>query len=730
MRRPRRFRRLGGSKKARTLASCPRCLKNTKIVACVVGMILLWPVQADGRSHSRHAARHIQSDQYVISFKEQLGLTSDITLSTDSTSASLTFYCESGWKPSPGSQLHLIIEHSPDLDGNRSFLSVSLNYGILRSLRLDPQNQRQTEVIIQLPSEQLKLDNELVFSVEQYPAAGASKAGLRTVIQNESYILIQTERNEQNLDLALLPSPIIDPYSYRPRKMSVLLPAQMSLETLEATALLVANFCARASQKPVEIEPVRSVEGAEAPLLIVGTPVEQPYLRGLQPRLPFVIHGGPVNAQIRMKNGGMLTGSEGVVGLLITKSEANSLPVMLVTAGSPVGVLTAARNLLNPELRFNGKFARISADYTPSAKKSREWKGFLPPSIRFKLSDLGYTNLKIGPQNDFSLAVSLNATPDTRFLGYGHEVNLFFRLNPEAGDPDTEVSVLWNNALVKKALLREIVTGSVASISAKLPADLLKTSNLLRIVWRGSLHGASKGPAAWLLAQSEFYLPRIYAAELPDLALLQFHLYPFSLSADLSDTILLLPNQPSLALLPAVLELSSILGRLAPSEHLAFRVRRHADLTERDKDRFHFISLNIENTEDSPERIFPGWKPLPRMRSMKGAPSVREAFSPWHPRRYVLSISDSSASALRGAIRQVFQESNLKQLRGDAALLGSEIVSLRATRRERVQEASPLTQVEAWLRVNWLALPLILTAVSGLLFLALRLMLSYYRKGR
>jgi hypothetical protein len=43
-------------------------------------------------------------------------------------STTVRFNCESTWKPTGGA-LHLFIEHSPDLDGSRSFLSVTLNYG-------------------------------------------------------------------------------------------------------------------------------------------------------------------------------------------------------------------------------------------------------------------------------------------------------------------------------------------------------------------------------------------------------------------------------------------------------------------------------------------------------------------------------------------------------------------------------------------------------------------------
>src|SRR5262249_10499884 len=85
--------------------------------------------------------------QYSIQFKEQLKIPNDLKLTGGQSVLSVSFKCEATWKPAPGSALHLFIYHSPDMDANRSFLSVSLNYGVLRSLRLDEDNQSTTEVL-------------------------------------------------------------------------------------------------------------------------------------------------------------------------------------------------------------------------------------------------------------------------------------------------------------------------------------------------------------------------------------------------------------------------------------------------------------------------------------------------------------------------------------------------------------------------------------------------------
>src|SRR5215471_8673985 len=154
------------------------------------------------------------SGQYSIQFRDQLKIGNDLRLTGARSSSSVRFMCEVTWKPAAGSALHLFIRHSPELDGGRSFLSVSLNYGVLRSLRLDEHNQSVTEVVVPLPPEMLKPENEIVFSAEQFP--GSHNSGeLWTAIQPSSFINVQYEESRPVLDLRLLPSPILDSRSYR-----------------------------------------------------------------------------------------------------------------------------------------------------------------------------------------------------------------------------------------------------------------------------------------------------------------------------------------------------------------------------------------------------------------------------------------------------------------------------------------------------------------------------------
>ncbi len=167
-----------------------------------------------------------------------LGLARGLRLAGQRTSRFVAFDCESASRPVAGSELRLALEHSPDLDPDRSFLSITLNYGVLRSIRLDADNRGPAEIAIPLPPELLKRENRLVFSVEQWPRAGAGAEAVWTSIGARSELVVPYERTAFPRDLSLLPAPLLDRYSYRPQTLEVLAPARPGADTLEAAALL------------------------------------------------------------------------------------------------------------------------------------------------------------------------------------------------------------------------------------------------------------------------------------------------------------------------------------------------------------------------------------------------------------------------------------------------------------------------------------------------------------
>jgi hypothetical protein len=646
--------------------------------------------------------------QYQIQFREHLQVSDDLKLTGAQASSSLRFLCESSWKPISGSTLHLFIDHSPSLDGSRSFLSITLNYGILRSVRLDDHNQATTEITIPLPPEMLQSENEIVFSVEQFPGATGAKE-IWTSIKPSSFISIQYEEDHPALELRRLPAPIVDIHSYRPKVLSVLLPARPSSQTLEGTAALIANYAAKLGDE-VTVRAVHSIDAVSGPLLIAGTPEEQP-IRLLEDQLPFRFFR--VGKEIRLGNKqGPFDSAEGVIAL-IERPGRTFTPILLATGNSTQAVSRAIRRLIEGHFEESGAFLRVPQDVQIVFQPRRQWRGFLPSDDHFTLAQMGLRELKFDSQNNFSLSVPIRATPDVEFLEYGHQTTLRFRFDADAGIEHTALNVDWNGSSLGRFDSNDFSAGSIVSVHLKIPGHLLRQQNVLKLTWHGLSGTQGRDTAAWLLPSSEFDLPRDYKSDLPDLGLLRSGLFPFSSRADLSDTIIVLPEDVASETTAALFEFAGLLGRLVPGDRFAFRVKRANEVDAQTRDSSNIIAFRIdESPKDS--------------RAKKALATVQESVS--NADRSRLNITSSSPAGLRAAIGTIFSEAVLNRLNGDTAYIYAEgPSSFKTTPVRQVSEYSYSTHLQAWLRENWIALPLILTMVSCLLFVGVRLALVQYK---
>jgi hypothetical protein len=152
-------------------------------VAFVLALTLTLPLIGQVRSPKKEECR------YEIRLEAAMAANEPVRLAGKSRTDSIVFYAERKRLPAAGSALHLFLRHSPDLDGTRSFVSVSLNYALLRSLRLD--YGAETEIVIPLNSDLLKDKNELLFSVQQLPRPGIGSPQLWTEIGSRSFVLVR-----------------------------------------------------------------------------------------------------------------------------------------------------------------------------------------------------------------------------------------------------------------------------------------------------------------------------------------------------------------------------------------------------------------------------------------------------------------------------------------------------------------------------------------------------------
>src|SRR6185369_683082 len=235
----------------------------------------------------------------------------DIELAEPRGFAHVDFFMEPGTRPGPGSSLRLVFEFSPDLDG-RSFLSVSLNQGLLRSVRLDPGRGTGGELEIPIPEAMLQPSNHLVISVEQ---AASRNARAWTRILARSSLSLASERVPVPWSLADLPAPLLHRRTYGERRLAVVLPSDPSAATVESMALAIADLSRRVAPQTISLTFVARIAEATAPVLMVGTPREQPDLRDLGFPRPLRLPPA-TSAPALTFDGNRITDSTGVLALV------------------------------------------------------------------------------------------------------------------------------------------------------------------------------------------------------------------------------------------------------------------------------------------------------------------------------------------------------------------------------------------------------------------------------
>jgi hypothetical protein len=262
------------------------------------------------------------------------------------------------------------------------------------------------------------------------------------------------------------------------------------------------------------------------------------------------------------------------------------------------------------------------------------------------------------------------------------------------------------------------------SIRIPIPVDALRPVSVLQLVLRGVPESVNQ--PAKLLAATRFYIPHDYEAALPDLSLLDSGFYPFSITPDLSDTIVLVPERVDHEVFGMLVAFSAALGRVVPSTQLHLRVRRLGEVTSEERSSSNFIFLRRIRTDPPPEAVFASW-PIWQGSVPRFGAVVQEAISGWNSSRFAMTVSVAPGDGA-GQVRRAFGGPAFASLSGDIAFVdGVNVIAHSLTRKRIFRDVSYLRRMEAFFIGRWFALPLVVTVISVVLFAGLRIGLGNYR---
>lgn len=652
------------------------------------------------------------------------------------------------WKIASAKAL-LRYQHSPSLLSQRSFLTLRLNNTSIGSIALDRSAAEIGEAVFEIPTSLIQDFNELSMVAEQHTSetcTNPSDPSLWTEILPDSKIVFEFQPQPTTLDLGLYPYPFIDNLSLDPTRLSYITPASDSDEWLTSLARFQTSIGRMTEFQTLETQVIEEVDDLTwgDRLIVIGTPTEQPLLDELE--LPFPIE----NNQILDGNNQPLPGEVGV--LMLTTVQDGSVPVLVVSGNSSIGVAKAAQNLVQINARdiVAGQAAIIDRVEDVPSPDARNWPGYLPTENSFQLSDLtipggqSFREITVHGAKAPMVQANFRALPDDRF-SRGSTMTLHYSHSPQVNPRTSTVEVLLDNVAIGSKRLSNRNADAKKTFKINLPGNLIRTDSVLSVRFNlnpreSEFCGLSTDDQLWgrVYGDSNFDLKRGNVVTLPDLELFKTG-YPLTAPQDLSSAVVVMPETPAQADVETLLALTQRLGQLSKADSVKLNVYRSGSVPGDAQEEKHLVvigrhdrlplqaSLQTENfsLRDGLTRLWKG-NQVHALPDTEGV--IRSVLSPQNQERILLALTAQTDQGLSEVQSLLKEDALFAQLRGDTILINSNednpspydsrgysLTVLQETQHRRIERLDLLSRISLFLQDYWFMLP------TGIVILALLL---------
>jgi cellulose synthase (UDP-forming) len=446
--------------------------------------------------------------------------------------------------------MHLRYHTSPGLIPSLSHLKVSLNGNLFATLPVvDPHSADTTqatatvtntvpakssdlvESTVTLPVDALTRDNQLTFEFVGHYASQCEDPTHSTLwahIDNNSTIEFTGTLTQLHDDLKLLPAPFYDPLVNPRPVIPIVFLGQPSPKALQAAGIIASWFGILEDSRPIRF-PISVGVIPSGNAIVIGQSASSL----------------PASLQVNS-----------IAGPTVLMRPNPSDPyskVLILTGETDADVLNAALALTLQRDLLSGDRVRIPAIKMPAPREADDAPRWLSTQKNTPIGDLlQTTSLQTDGSNP--VAIYLRLPPD---LFYGTRQNLGFHLgyryNGVPLSDDSSLQVYLNDAYVNSTPLTHSDKASPARIVPFPVSEMRPFSNsiLLRFFFQlakkpdcpdttaSNLQGS-------ILKDSYLDLKDIpHLAVLPNLEIFANAGYPFTRKADLSDTAVVLPDNPS-----------------------------------------------------------------------------------------------------------------------------------------------------------------------------------------
>ncbi|NYF89476.1 UDP-forming cellulose synthase catalytic subunit [Tunturiibacter empetritectus] len=446
--------------------------------------------------------------------------------------------------------MHLRYHVSPGLIPSLSHIKVSLNGTLFAALPvIDPHSASTTqatqtvtnpvptqsadllEATVTLPVDTLTRDNQLTFEFVGHYASQCEDPAHSTLwahIDNNSTIEFTGTLTQLHDDLRLLPAPFYDPLVNPHPVIPIVFLGQPSPKALQAAGIIASWFGILADSRPIRF-----------PVTVETIPVGNAIVIGQNgPSFPAALQ---INS---------------IAGPTVVMRPNPSDPyskLLILTGETDSDLLNAALALTLQRDLLSGDRVRIPAIKMPAPREADDAPRWLSTDRNTPIGDLLQTS-SLQTDGSNPVALSLRLPPD---LFYGTRQNLGFHLtyryNGVPLSDDSSLQVYLNDAYINSTPLSHTDKAAPARIVPIPVSDMRPFSNsiLLRFFFQLAKKPDCPDPASpnlqgSILKDSYLDLRDIpHLAVLPNLEIFANAGYPFTRKADLSDTAVVLPDNPS-----------------------------------------------------------------------------------------------------------------------------------------------------------------------------------------
>ena len=448
--------------------------------------------------------------------------------------------------------LSLRYRTSPSLIAGLSHIAVSVNGVIVATLPVTEATASSTSTAsIELPPDLLTHENRLGFEfVGHYTTQceDPANAALWAQIDPNSTVELSGSRLTMTADLGSLPLPFYDRGMAQP-SVPIVFPVQPSAKAVQAAAIVASWFGSLAAPEPI--------------------------------RFPVSVGAIPTgNAILLVENGAQLPDSlkDAVVsgaGVAIHANPSDPASSILVLSGENADdLLTSARALVLHQSTWQGPRIAIRNFVMPAQRRPDDAPRWMRTDVLQTFADLSragaaeqtptQTGGELQTMGSSSVRVPLVLPPDLDFADRENlPLRLDYRYNSVPLGEGSTLEVYVNGAYVSSTPMPHADRASrVLETVAPVPvADLRPSENALdfRFKFHRALNAncTNQSPPSLegaVVGDSSLDITGIsHSAELPDLERFAGAGYPFTRLADLGETAIVIPSQPTVAELETLL---------------------------------------------------------------------------------------------------------------------------------------------------------------------------------